>query len=69
MSANNKLYIYKNKGKYLIKNMDVDSGGFFIEGETKTFKEARALAKEIMSEESVEYGIDYNENCFEKDSK
>jgi len=69
MSANNKLYIYKNKDKYIIKNMDVDSGGFFMEGETKTFEEARKLAKKIMLEEPVEYGVDYDENCFEKDSK
>ena len=65
MSANNKLYIYKDKDDFIIRNLDVDSGAGFLEGKTKTFKEARELAKKIMSEEPVEYGVDYDESCFE----
>jgi len=69
MSANNKLLIYKKKDNFMIENVDVDTGGGFLEGTTKTFREARELAKKIMSEEPVEYGVDYDESCFEDNVK
>jgi len=70
MSANNQLYVYKNKkGKFIIDNVDVDGCGSFREGETDTFREARELANKILSEELIEYGVEYNENCFEEDNK
>ncbi|MCX5781786.1 MAG: hypothetical protein NT145_03645 [Elusimicrobia bacterium] len=66
MSANNKLIVYKNKkGKFIIDNVDVGSGGKFREGETNTFKDARKLVYKIMSETIIEYGVEYLENCFD----
>lgn len=66
MSANNKLLVYKDKkGKFIIDNVDVDGGGKFKEGEADTFKDARKLVNKIMSEEEVEYGVEYLENCFD----
>ena len=64
MSANNFLRISKTTKGFLIKNLDVESGRGFKIGLANTFKEARDIADKYMSENLVEYGVEYRKECF-----
>lgn len=66
MSANNQLTIHKKDNKYILKNVDMDTGKGFVEGKFSTLKEARDKAKEIMRSEEVEYGLKISEEILDE---
>jgi hypothetical protein len=68
MSANNFLHIRKTKkGTFIIENVDVDTSARWKVDEVDTFKLARKRAEKVISEYEipVEYGVEYDESCFE----
>ena len=66
MSANNELYIKKQGKWFKVWNRDVDTGGKFLVLKANNLKEAVAGAKIYQKENEVEYGLNLDDNCFEK---
>jgi len=66
MSANNELYIKKQGKWFEVWNRDADTGGKFLVLKANNLKEAVARAKIYQKENEVEYGLNLDNNCFEK---
>lgn len=68
MSANNFLHIRKRqRGDFIIESVDIDTLHKWKVDEAKTFLEARKKVKKILYERfyPVEYGVQYDDNCFD----
>ena len=58
MSSNNTVIITKRENKYVVEDIDVDTGiGYAIASE-ETFEDAIKSANEYMEENIVEYGLE-----------
>jgi len=66
MSANNELYIKKQGKWFEVWNRDADTGGKFLVLKANNLKEAVVGAKIYQKENEVEYGLNLDDNCFEK---